>query len=266
SDGLVLAGSTGEGTLLTDSEKRDLWQAVASAISIPVLAATGSADTRHSVQLTEAASQSGVDGILLVTPYYVRPSQEGLANHFSQVAASTTLPILLYDIPARTGRRIEISTTLHLARECSNIVGIKDASGDMPSTAKLAAQAPDGFQIYCGEDSLTLAMAALGAVGIISVASHWAGREMGEMLDCLSKGDTASAAEINSRLTESWAFESSEEAPNPIPTKAVLRMLGLPSGQCRLPLGLAPGGTEAGARSVIHNLNQFFPGRLRDPS
>ena len=160
SDALVLSGSTGESSVLTDDEKIALWRAVAEAVTIPVIAGSGSNDTAHSIAMTRAATECGVDGVLVVTPYYNRPSQAGISEHFRVVAeAAGDLPVLLYDIPVRSGRRIETATMLRLAREVPNIVGLKDAAGDPPSTAHLAAQAPAGFEIYCGDDVMTLPLA-----------------------------------------------------------------------------------------------------------
>ncbi|HEX2064925.1 MAG TPA: 4-hydroxy-tetrahydrodipicolinate synthase, partial [Acidimicrobiales bacterium] len=175
SDGLVVAGSTGEGLVLSDAEKRDLWQAAAEAVPVPVVAGVGTGDTAHSMEQVRAAEQAGVAGALVVTPYYNRPSQSGIEAHFRAVAGATSLPVLLYDIPIRTGRKIAHDTILRLAREVPNVVGVKDAAGDVAGSARLVAEAPDGFDLYSGDDSLTLALAALGGAGVISVAAHWSG-------------------------------------------------------------------------------------------
>ena len=149
SDGLVLSGSTGESSVLTDEEKTDLWRAVAEAVTIPVIAGSGSNDTEHSVKMTALAAECGVDGVLLVTPYYNRPSQVGINEHFRAVAAAAgDLPVILYDIPVRAGRRIAAPTILQLAREVPNIVALKDAAADPAGTAHLAAQEDDPHR--CG--------------------------------------------------------------------------------------------------------------------
>ncbi len=254
SDGLVVAGTTGESPVLSDTEKRDLWQAVAGAVTIPVIAGSGTADTAHSVALTKVAAEAGVAGILAVTPYYNRPPQAGLAAHFRAVASASNLPVLIYDIPIRTGRKVAHDTLVTLAREVPTIVGVKDASADPAGSARLIADAPDGFEVYSGDDSLTLPLLAVGEVGVISVAAHWAGEEMNEMISAYFKGDVDLARHINGRLLESYQFESSELAPNPIPTKTMLRVLGLPGGQCRLPLGPAPDGLDDRARQVLSRL------------
>ncbi len=254
SDGLVVAGTTGEGPVLTDEEAADLFRAVAEAVTIPVVAGTGTNDTRHSIELTRMAADAGVDGVLVVTPYYNRPSQAGLFSHFEAVAGSTDLPVLLYDIPVRSGRKIAHETMLRLAREVTNVVGVKDAAGDVAGTARLAADAPDAFEIYCGDDSLTLAMLAVGAVGVVSVASNWAPAEMGEMIRAFAKGDIEAARAANARMIDSYDFETSETAPNPIPAKAACRALGLRVGQCRLPMGEAPPGVDERAAEVLEGL------------
>jgi 4-hydroxy-tetrahydrodipicolinate synthase len=254
SDGLVVAGTTGEGPVLSDRETIDLFKAVSEAVNVPVIGGTGTNDTRHSVELTQMAQDAGVGAVLVVTPYYSRPSQTGLFAHFEALAASTNLPVLLYDIPVRTGRRIEHETILRLARDVANIVGVKDAAGDVAGSARLAREAPPGFELYSGEDALTLALLAVGEVGVVSVASNWAPAQMSEMVGAFVKGDVEAARRANARLFESYEFESSETYPNPLPAKAACRALGLPAGQCRLPLGTAPRELDERASRVLRGL------------
>jgi 4-hydroxy-tetrahydrodipicolinate synthase len=254
SDGLVLCGTTGESPVLTDSEEVALTRVVRSTVSVPILLGTGSNDTAYAVEATRRSAELGVDGVLLVTPYYNRPPQAGLEAHFRAIAAATDLPVVLYDIPVRTGRKIETDVILRLVREVPNVVGVKDAAGDPAESARLIAEAPGDFELYSGDDAMTLPLLAVGAVGVISVASHWVGRQLGEMLSAFEKGDVATAARINAGLIPSYDFESSLDAPNPIPTKAMLRVLGLPVGQCRLPMGPAPEGLEDRARAVLADL------------
>lgn len=255
SEGLVLAGTTGESPTMTESEELVLFRSVREAVSVPILAGTGSNSTASAVEHTKRASETGVDGILLVTPYYNRPSQEGLLAHFRAVAAATQLPVVLYDIPVRTGRKIATSTILELARTVPNIVGLKDASGDPAETARLVAGAPAGFEVYSGDDAYTLPLLAVGAVGVISVASHWVGRQMGEMIEAFEKGDVATARRINAGLLESYDYETGDDAPNPVPTKTLLSVLGLKVGACRPPMGPAPDGLAERARKVLEGLN-----------
>ncbi len=259
SDGLVVAGTTGEAPVLSDSEKRDLWRAAAEAVTIPVVAGAGTNDTRHSLELTRAAQQAGAAGILAVTPYYSRPSQAGIADHFRAIAGATSLPVLIYDIPVRTGRKVSHDTLVGLARQVGNIVGVKDAAGDPAASARLLADAPDDFELYSGDDALTLPLLAVGASGVVSVAAHWSGRLHGQMLAAFAKGDVDEARRANAALLESYSFETGDAAPNPIPSKAILRVLGLPVGQCRPPMGAAPEGLEERARQVLANLGEAAP-------
>ncbi len=243
-DGLVLAGTTGEAPVLSDQEKRTLWKAVREVVGVPLIANTGTASTAHSVELTKMAADLGVDAALVVTPYYNRPSQAGIEGHFRAVSRASQLPVIAYDVPRRTARELRPATLARLASE-GVIAGLKDAAGSTGATAALIDQAPSGFEVYCGEDALTLPLLAVGAVGTISVASHWAGPQIGEMIAAYAKGDTDAAMAMNARLAESWDFESSDDAPNPVPTKAMLRALGLPAGECRLPMGLPPRGLQS---------------------
>jgi 4-hydroxy-tetrahydrodipicolinate synthase len=252
SDGLVLTGSTGESSVLTDDEKVALWEAVAGAVGVPVIAGSGSNDTAHSVDMTRRAASCGVDGVLVVTPYYNRPSQAGIHEHFRACAeAAGTLPVMLYDIPVRSGRRIAVDTTLRLAREVPNIVALKDAAADPPTTAHLIAQAPAGFEVYSGDDVMTLPFLAIGAVGVVSVASHWIGPQFRQVVDAFLAGDLAGAIAGNAELLDSFDFESTPEFPNPLPAKAVMRALGLRVGQCRLPMGPSTPELDAQAAKVL---------------
>jgi 4-hydroxy-tetrahydrodipicolinate synthase len=253
-DGLVLAGSTGEGSVLDDDEKVALWQAVRAAVDVPLVAGSTSNDTAHSVHLTKLAAATGVDGILLVTPYYNRPSQAGIEAHVRTVAAATDLPVLIYDIPIRAGRKIATDTLLRLAAEVPNVVGLKDAAGNPAETAKLIAHAPAGFDVYSGDDNFTLPLLASGAVGVIGVATHWIGARAGQLLDAFEAGDVEKARRINAELLPSFDFEASDEAPNPLPAKALMRALGFPVGQCRLPMGDAPAGLDERAAALVAEL------------
>ncbi len=254
SDGLVLCGTTGESPTLTESEELVLFRTVRAAVTVPVIAGAGSNSTATAVEQTKRASELGVDAILSVTPYYNRPSQAGLAGHFRAVAAATDLPVILYDIPLRTGRKIETDTLLTLAHDVSNIVAVKDAAGDPAETARLIARAPSAFEVYSGDDACTLPLLAVGAVGVISVASHWVGRQMGEMVDAYVKGDVDGARRINAELIPSYDYESSPDAVNPVPTKTMLRVLGLKVGECRPPMGPPPDDLEDRARRVLDGL------------
>jgi 4-hydroxy-tetrahydrodipicolinate synthase len=252
SDGLVLSGSTGESSVLADEEKIDLWRAVAAAVTIPVIAGTGSNDTEHSVRLTAQAASCGIDGVLVVTPYYNRPSQSGLYEHFRVVAeAAGGLPVVLYDIPVRTGRRIAASTLLRLAHDVPAIVALKDAAGDPAGTAHLAARVPSGFEIYSGDDVMTLPLLAVGAVGVISVAAHWVGPQIKSVTEAFLRGDLAEAIAGNAKLLDAIDFQSGDDYPNPLPAKAILRAMGRPVGQCRLPMGQSTPELDAQAAKIL---------------
>jgi 4-hydroxy-tetrahydrodipicolinate synthase len=255
-DGLVVAGTTGEAPVLTDDERLSLFAAVAEAVTIPVVAGTGTNDTLHSVHMTSEASKLGVAGILAVCPYYNRPSQAGIEAHMKAVAAASDLPVYIYDIPVRTGRKIATATLLRLAHEVPTIVGVKDAAGNPGETATLIANAPDGFEVLSGDDNMTLPLLAVGAAGVIGVATHWTGHEHQELVKLWQKGDTAGARAVNARLLPSFAYETGEDAPNPIPTKVMMNVLGLDVGEARLPMGPPPEWVEGKAREVLVGLDR----------
>jgi len=253
-DGLVLAGTTGEAPTLTDDEKVELWTAVRAAVDAPLIAGTGTNDTRHTCELSERAAATGVDGLLVVTPYYNRPSQAGLEAHFRAVAAATDLPVVLYDIPGRTGRKINTDVLIRLANEVPTIVGVKDASGNPGETAQVIAAAPDGFAVWSGDDPMTLPLLGVGAVGVIGTATHWCGEVMADLVTSFVKGDHERAQELNASLFDSYAYESRELAQFALAVKVALRVLGLPAGPCRLPIGPEPEGLEADAQRVLQGL------------
>ena len=266
-DGLVIAGTTGEAPVLSDDERLSLFAAVIEAVTIPVIAGSGTNDTAHSVHLTKEAAALGAAGILAVCPYYNRPSMAGIDGHMRAMAAASDLPVMVYDIPVRTGRKITTAALLKLFREVPTIVALKDAAGNPGETASLISQAPDGVEVYSGDDGLTLPLLACGIVGTVGVATHWTGEDHQQMFDLWDKGDTVGARIVNSRMLESFAFETGDDAPNPIPSKAMMRHLGIPVGQARLPMGDAPDFVEQRVSQVWDNLqrwrNQFplQPGR-----
>lgn len=253
-DGLVLAGTTGEAPTLSDDEKVELWSAVRAAVDVPLLAGTGTYDTRHTCELSERAAATGVDGLLVVTPYYNRPSQAGLEAHFRAVAAATDLPMVIYDIPGRTGRKVDTAVLVRLADEVPTVAGMKDAAGNPGETAKVIAAAPPSFDVYSGDDPMTLPLLAVGAVGVIGTATHWCGEVMAELIASFEKGDHARARELNASLFESYAYESREIAQFALAVKVALRVLGLPGGPCRPPLGPEPEGLEGEARALLERL------------
>lgn len=254
-DALVVSGTTGESPVLSDAEKRDLWRAVAESVTVPMIAGTSTSDTAHSVELTRAASEAGAAGILAVTPYYSRPHQAGIEAHMRAIGTATDLPVLLYDIPVRTGRKVSPEVIWRLAAD-EVIVGVKDATGDPAGSAATIAGAPTGFELYSGNDGDTLPLLAVGAVGVISVESHWAAPELVQMVSAYFKGDVDHSRALNARLIPSHRFQSSDDAPNPLPTKAMLTSLGQPAGPCRLPLGPVPEQLVVAARDLYSTLRE----------
>ena len=253
-EGLVIAGTTGEAPTLTDPEKLALWEAVADAVTIPVIAGSTGADTAHSVHLTAEASKLGIAGVLALCPYYNRPSQAGIEGHLRAIADATDLPVVIYDIPVRTGRKISTELLARLAHEVDNIVGVKDAAGNPAETARLVAVTPSTYEVYSGDDAMTLPLLAVGACGLIGVATHWVAPDVVEMFDRWDAGDPAGARAVHDRLLESWAFETGDDAPNPGPAKAMLRHLGRPAGYCRPPMGADPPWLDERAAEVYANL------------
>jgi len=255
-EGLVVAGTTGESPTLTHEEQIELVRAVCQAVSVPVVAGAGSNDTRAAIELTEQATAAGASAILSVTPYYNRPSQAGLIAHYRAIASATHLPVMLYDIPVRTGRKVDTATILELAHDVSNIVALKDAAGNPAETAALIASAPAGFEVYSGDDALNLPLLSIGAVGVVSVAAHWAAAEIGEMIDAFVAGDVQRARELNAMLIPSWQFETGDRNPNPVPTKAMMKVLGRPGGDCRPPMGPEPDDLQNRARAALAGLGR----------
>ena len=253
-DALVLSGTTGEAACLTDEEQIELWRTVRAAVDVPLIAGSGTNDTRHAAELTSAASGAGMDAVLVVTPYYNRPSQAGIEAHFHHVCAATELPAIVYDIPIRTGRKIGTDLILRMAKEIPNVVGLKDAAGDPGLTARVIADAPADFEVFSGDDALTLPLLAIGAVGVIGVATHWAAPVMSQMIAAFKAGDISRARQLNARMIESYEFETGDLNPNPVPTKAMLRAIGQPAGPCRPPMGFGPEDLEERALGVHRRL------------
>jgi 4-hydroxy-tetrahydrodipicolinate synthase len=235
SQGLVVCGTTGESPTLTDEEKVRLFHTVREAVGnrAAVIAGTGTYDTAHSIHLTREAERAGCDGVLLVNPYYNKPSQEGLYRHFRAVAESTRLPVMLYNIQGRTAVNCEPATVARLA-EVPNIVAIKEASGSLDQMSQIRKLTPPEFRLYSGDDSLTLPLLAVGGYGVVSVASHLAGREILEMIEAFDAGDVHRARAIHLRL---WPlFKVLFITTNPVPVKAALALAGFDAGGVRLPL------------------------------
>lgn len=241
SDGLVVAGSTGEAATMDKDEKLKLFSTVLDAVgdSVTVIAGTGSNDTRASAAMTREAEKLGVHGAMLVGPYYNKPPQEGFYQHFKAIADNTSLPLIVYNVPGRTGSNILPATVARLA-EIENIVAVKEASGSLDQVSEIARIAPKDFLIYSGDDSLTLPILAVGGTGVISVAAHIVGRAMQEMVAAFLAGDVARARELHLKLMP--VFKVIFVTTNPIPIKAAVNLIGQNAGPLRPPLVAA---TEA---------------------
>lgn len=236
SQGLIVSGTTGESPTLTPSEKLELFRVVkATAGDAHIIANTGDNETAFSVELSKQAEQIGVDAILMVVPYYNKPSQEGLYQHFKTIADAVEIPCILYNVPSRTSKNLDASTIARLA-EIPNFVGVKEASGDLFQVARTRASTPDEFMIYSGNDADTLPMLPLGCCGVISVISHIAGKQMQQMMEAFWKGDLDTARKIHLQLLPVIETLFPPTSPNPAPIKAALQLQGFDCGGLRLPL------------------------------
>ena len=233
SDGVVVAGTTGESPSLTDDEKIELLSVVKKAIpSASVVAGTGSNDTHHSVKLSERAMKAGADALLAVVPYYNKPPQEGMYQHFKAVAAVG--PTIMYNIQGRTGVNMSAATTLRCA-ELPGILGVKEASGDLDQMGLVCAGKPSGFNVWSGDDSFTLPLLAIGGYGVICVVSHLAGTAMKKLIDSYNQADNDTARRIHLGLLPVIKTLMTTAA-NPVPLKSAMAGMGFPAGPFRLPL------------------------------
>lgn len=234
-DGLVVSGTTGESPTLTEKEKVELFKFVVKAVDgrVPVIAGTGSYNTKASIELTVEAENAGVDGIMLVTPYYNKPSQEGMYEHFKAIAAATNLPIILYNIPGRSVINLTVDTVIQLS-QIPNIVAIKEASGNLDAMAEIIENTPEDFLLYSGDDGLTIPVLSIGGTGVISVASHIIGNEMQTMIKKFEMGHVKDAAKDHRRLLP--IMKVLFATPNPTSVKAALNINGIQVGGVRLPM------------------------------
>lgn len=236
SDGLVVCGTTGEAPTLSEDERLRLMATVVDAVGdrVPVIAGTGTNNTAAACAFTKKAEATGATAILSVTPYYNKPPQAGLYEHFRHVAGSTRLPVVLYNVPGRTGVNMLPETVLRLARDVPNIVAVKEASGSVEQAARIAREAPPGFRVLCGDDALTLPMLAVGGSGVVSVASHLVAGRLRQMIAAFARGDVAAAQRVHLELLP--LFAALFLTANPIPVKRALELAGFPVGGPRLPL------------------------------
>jgi 4-hydroxy-tetrahydrodipicolinate synthase len=234
-DSLVVAGTTGESPTLSSEEKLALFRQVVKAVDgrIPVIAGTGSNNTYASIELTKKAEQTGVDAIMVVAPYYNKPSQRGMYEHFKSIAAATSLPVMLYNVPGRTAVNISADTIIELSK-IDNIIAVKEASGDLDAITEIISNTDEDFLLYSGDDALTLPILSVGGVGIVSVASHVVGNEIQEMVKAFLEGELTKAAKLHQSLLP--LMKGLFSAPSPTPVKTALQMNGLDVGSVRLPL------------------------------
>jgi 4-hydroxy-tetrahydrodipicolinate synthase len=235
SDGLVIAGTTGEAPTLTNDEKLRLFAGVKSAVGNrgAVLAGTSTYNTAESVELSREAERTGVDGLLLTTPYYSKPPQEGIFRHFEAIANAVSIPCVIYNIPGRTGINVTAETQLRIA-QVPNIVGVKEASADLDQIARLIEEAPE-YRIWSGDDQMTLPILSLGGYGCICVVSHLVGIQMRDLIKAYVEGRVDEAARIHRRLLPLMKTLMTA-AGNPVPVKYALNQVGFPAGGFRLPL------------------------------
>jgi len=254
--GIVAVGTTGESPTLSHEERQELIRlAVATTKKrCQVLAGTGSNATQHAVADTKMAEKLGADGALLVAPYYNKPSQEGLFRHFKTIADATALPIMLYNIPGRCGVDIASDTVARLAKECSNIVTIKEASGSVERVSELRARLPESFTILSGDDSLTLPFMSAGAVGVVSVASNLFPAEVCALVRAYECGDAKLALNLHRKMFP--LFKDLFIEPNPVPVKTALGWRGTMSGEVRLPLCEMNGANQARLRRTLEEFER----------
>lgn len=234
-DTLVVSGTTGESPTLTTEEKVALFKHVVKTADkrVPVIAGTGNYDTYSSIELTKKAEYTGVDAVMLVAPYYNKPNQEGLYQHFKAIAESTSLPVMLYNIPGRSVVNILPETVIRLSK-IPNIVAVKEASGNLNNMTKIIANTDDDFLLYSGDDSMTLPVLSIGGAGVVSVSSHVIGLEMQKMVQTFLAGNHDEAAKLHQVLLP--IMEGLFKAPNPVPVKTALQLKGVDVGSVRLPL------------------------------
>ncbi|WP_437181950.1 4-hydroxy-tetrahydrodipicolinate synthase [Salirhabdus salicampi] len=234
-EGLVIAGTTGESPTLSKDEKVRLFEKVVEVVAgrVPVIAGTGSNNTAASIELSKVAERSGVDGIMLVAPYYNKPNQRGLFEHFKTIANETTLPVMLYNIPGRSVVNMSVDTIVELST-IDNIVAVKESSGNLDAMAEIIERTSNDFHLYSGDDGLTLPVLAIGGTGIVSVASHVIGNEMQQMVAAFTSGDNQKAASLHRELLP--IMNGLFMAPSPTPVKHVLNQKGIDVGGVRLPL------------------------------
>ena len=234
--GILLGATTGEGAVMTEDEKLKLFKLVADELKgkTLIMGNVGTNNTIESIAMAKKAEATGVDLLLCIVPYYNKPNQDGCYAHFSAIAKATSLPLFIYNVPGRTGGSIEPETVCRLARDYDNIIGLNDASGNLDFAGYVAANAPEGFHLYSGEDNLTLPIIAVGGEGVITVAGHVIGKEMDSMIQAYKDGDVKKAASLHQKYLP--FMKGVFCTVSPVPIKTMVNMLGFPAGPLRLPL------------------------------
>ncbi|MDF2946034.1 MAG: dihydrodipicolinate synthase [Bacillales bacterium] len=234
-DTLVVAGTTGESPTLSSDEKLKLFKFVVEKVNkrIPIIAGTGSNNTKASIELTKKAEEIGVDGVMLVVPYYNKPNQQGIYEHFKAIAEATKLPVMLYNIPGRSVVNMSVETVVKLS-QIDNIFAVKEASGDLNAMTEIISNAKEGFVLYSGDDGITIPVLSIGGHGVVSVASHVIGNEMQTLVKLFLEGKNEDAAKLHQKLLP--IMKGLFIAPNPVPVKAALQSIGVNAGTVRLPL------------------------------
>ncbi len=254
--GIVPCGTTGESATLSHEEHKRVIEIVIEAAKVPVIAGTGSNNTKEAVELTMHAEDAGADACLLITPYYNKPNVKGLKEHFRQIGEAVDIPLILYNIPSRTGLNMSAETIVEIAAEQANITGVKEASGDLKQVGKIIRLVKErdlDFTVIAGDDFLTLPIMSLGGKGVISVAANIVPKQMTEMVNAMLNGDMTRAREINLQLYS--LFDAMFLETNPIPVKYAAKLLGLPAGHVRLPLGELSKTNEDKLKQVLSDLS-----------
>ena len=254
-EGLVVCGTTGESPTLTHEEKMELFSKTVEYVhgKVPIIAGTGGYDTKSAVNFTREVDQLGVDGFLQVTPFYNKPSQEGLYRHFKEIAEATDKPVIIYNIPGRTAVNVQVDTMVRLAK-IPNIVAVKESSGDFAQISRMISETPDDFMVYSGDDKYALPIMALGGTGVVSVAAHVVGKAMGEMVAAFFSGDLHLAQVLHHQLFP--VFEGLFRTTNPVLVKEALGLIGIPVGSVRLPLVPA---TLPEKQAIMADLARWIP-------
>ena len=255
--GILVAATTGEGAVMTEDEKLKLFKIAADALKDKtlVMANVGTNNTAQTIDLIKRTEGLGVDALLCIVPYYNKPNQDGCYAHFAAIAKSTKLPIFIYNVPGRTGGKIEAPTLCRLAHDFPNIIGLKDASGDLDYAGYVAANAPAGFHLYSGDDNLTLPIVAVGGEGVVSVASHVICKEMSEMIKAHKDGDVKKAAAMHQKYLP--FMKGIFCTVSPVPIKTMVNMLGFPAGPLRLPLVEASPEVRAKCQQLLKDIGRL---------